>query len=245
MNTMRFLPLIMMALLPCLVAGQAEKPGKGPLKVAMFSGSAEYKSNQTLAEFKAYLERHHAAQCTLNIVAKDTDLPGIEQLETCDVAVIYVKRLKLPPEQLAKVKKYCESGRPIVGIRTASHAIQTWLEFDQLVLGGSYNGHFGDRLAKVAIEDAATGHPVLAGVRPFSTGGKLYKNPKLADDVTLLLTATTDQASEPVAWARQHKGGRMFYTSLGVPEDFKNEDFRRMLSNAVFWAAERDPIAPD
>jgi type 1 glutamine amidotransferase len=33
------------------------------------------------------------------------------------------------------------------------------------------------------------------------------------------------------------KGGRTFYTSLGVPEDFKNEHFKRMLVNAIFWTA--------
>jgi type 1 glutamine amidotransferase len=36
------------------------------------------------------------------------------------------------------------------------------------------------------------------------------------------------------------KGGRTFYTSLGVPEDFKNEHFKRMLVNAIFWTAKRD-----
>jgi len=39
--------------------------------------------------------------------------------------------------------------------------------------------------------------------------------------------------SEPVAWVRQHNGGRMFYTSLGVQEDFACESFRRLLMNAI------------
>lgn len=40
---------------------------------------------------------------------------------------------------------------------------------------------------------------------------------------------------------REHNGGRIFYTSLGVPEDFANENFRRMLTNAIFWTMHRDP----
>ena len=32
----------------------------------------------------------------------------------------------------------------------------------------------------------------------------------------------------------------MFYTSLGVPDDFQNESFQRMIVNAIFWTTERD-----
>lgn len=46
------------------------------------------------------------------------------------------------------------------------------------------------------------------------------------------------QPQEPVAWTNVSPGGgRVFYTSLGHPEEFKNPDFQRMLFNAVFWAA--------
>jgi type 1 glutamine amidotransferase len=38
-----------------------------------------------------------------------------------------------------------------------------------------------------------------------------------------------------------HNGGRIVYTSLGVPEDFKANNFRRMLNNAIFWTTHRDP----
>jgi hypothetical protein len=38
-----------------------------------------------------------------------------------------------------------------------------------------------------------------------------------------------------------HNGGRIVYTSLGVPEDFKDDNFRRLLMNALFWTTHRDP----
>jgi type 1 glutamine amidotransferase len=46
------------------------------------------------------------------------------------------------------------------------------------------------------------------------------------------------QPAEPVAWTRLFGGkkARIFYTSLGAPEDFTSADFRRFLSNAVTWA---------
>ena len=48
--------------------------------------------------------------------------------------------------------------------------------------------------------------------------------------------------TDPPTWPRLYKGGRIFYTSLGHPQDFANEHFRRMLVNAVFWTTKRDPV---
>lgn len=220
--------------------------GKAPaLRVVMWSGSAEYKSNETLPALKAHLEKQLGAACTIHEVPKSNDaLPGIDDLEACDVAVIFVKRVKLPPEQLAKVKRYVDAGRPVVGLRTASHAFQTWLAFDPVVLGGDYKGHEKKDLPAAVAPAAggnAAGHPVLAGVPAFATPGKLYRNPKLAADATVLLTADNGITKQPVAWAREHNGGRVFYTSLGVPDDFKDPAFVRLLTNAVQWAAKREP----
>jgi type 1 glutamine amidotransferase len=237
-------PLAFFALLflcPMFMLG-ADAP---PLRVVMFSGSSEYNSNDSLAGFKKLLEEKYHCQCTLNVVEeKGTKLPGIEGLETADVAIFFTRRVSLSDDQLAKIKAFLKAGKGVVGVRTASHGFQTWLEFDPQVLGGSYNNHYGkDATAVISIDDKAKDHPILAGVKPFSTTGKLYKNPKLAEDATLLLRAKTESYSEPVAWSREAKAGergRVFYTSLGTPEDFKNEQFLQMLANAVMWAAGRE-----
>ena len=213
-----------------------------PLKVSMFSGAAEYKSDQTLADLKKYLERNYSVQCTLNIATNGRDLPGVDQLDTCDVVVVFTRRLNAPPDQLARIKKYMDSGKGVIGIRTASHAFQTWLEFDHEVLGGDYKGHANDKQAHVSINPAAKDHPVLSGVEPFTTDGKLYTNAHPASDITVLLTAKSADNSQPVAWVRtrpEHHDQRVFYTSLGVPEDFQNENFRRLVANAILWTGHR------
>jgi type 1 glutamine amidotransferase len=211
------------------------------LKVAMFSGSSEYTSDESLGAFKKLLEEKHGCRCTLNVVPEKGDaLPGIEGLETADVAIFFTRRVKLNDEQVAKVKRYVASGKGVVGVRTASHGFQTWLEFDPQVLGGSYGNHYSkDETAEVTPNAKAKDHPILKGVTAFATDGKLYKNPKLADDVTLLLSAKSPTAAEPVAWCREPKAGergRVFYTSLGVPKDFENPQFQQLLVNAVLWA---------
>lgn len=223
-------------------AANAATPASKPLRICLVSGSEEYKSNESLAEFQGYLEEKKLARCSRAFWTSKTNLPGLEALDTCDLMILFTKRLELPADQLDRVKKYCLSGRPIVGLRTASHAFQSWLDLDREVLGGSYGGHYGSGIVtKVTIEEEATKHPVLKGVQPFESTSKLYKNPSLADDTTLLLRGSIPDHTEPVAWTREYRGGRVFYTSLGGPEDFQNAVFRRMLVSALFWAVRREP----
>ena len=47
--------------------------------------------------------------------------------------------------------------------------------------------------------------------------------------------------TEPIAWTRNYKGGRIFYTSLGNVETFEQPDFRRMIANALYWTANQKP----
>jgi hypothetical protein len=45
--------------------------------------------------------------------------------------------------------------------------------------------------------------------------------------------------SEPVAWVNTDQDRRVFYTSLGSPDDFTQPFLRRLLVNAVFWSLGR------
>ena len=213
---------------------------EGPLKVCMLSGSKEYKSNESLAAYQAILEKSYPIKCSRAFWTSEDNLPGLEALDTCDVMLLFTKRLTIDGEQLDRVKKYCLAGRPIVGVRTASHAFQNWLELDRLVFGGDYGGHYGSgKITEVKLAEHAAKHPVMEGIKPFESPTKLYKNRDIAKDTNLLLTGTIPERTEPVAWTRTFRDARIFYTSLGGPEDFDNEIFRRLLTNALFWTAQR------
>jgi type 1 glutamine amidotransferase len=220
-----------------------EAPSAPSLHVCLASASGEYKSDDSLKEFQKMLEVDLGMKCS-RAFGKDggKGLPGLDALDTADVLILFTRRVTLSDEELKQVKAFCAAGKGVIGIRTASHGIQNWKELDAEVFGGNYKGHYGNAPAQITVDDKGKNHPVLAGVNPFSTTGKLYKNPSLGPDVTLLLTAATEKNKEPVAWVRERNpGGRAFYTSLGVPEDFKDENFRRLLVNAIHWTARREP----
>ena len=215
------------------------------LKVCLLSGCDTYSSEESLPPFQEYLEKNYPVDCVRIVKKGKDDLPGLEQLETCDVAFVFIKRMQLKDAQLAQFKKYMTSGRPIVAVRTASHAVQTWLEFDKEVLGGNYHGHHAvGPVTKIEVVAEAKKHPILAGVELATVNDSLYKNEGHASDINVLLKGSIPgQPTEALAWTRDYKGGRVFYTSLGAQDTFQQPAFRRMLANALFWSADRKVAA--
>ncbi len=218
-----------------------------PLKVHIISGSAEYRSEASLKEFAAYLQQL-GVECSASWGSdKGKTLPNLAALPSADLMIVFARRLALPASEMKLVRAHWEAGKPVLGLRTASHA---WGEkdnednatFDRNVLGNHYTGHYGDEPVEVTNAPAQNAHPVLKGVRAFSTR-KLYKNGELAPTATALQFGANDKGREVVTLVNEYKGGRMFYTSLGVPEDFKDENFRRMLVNAIYWTTRREPPA--
>lgn len=219
---------------------------KAKLRVVLVSGSFEYKSDESLTAFAKHLEATYPVQCvTVKAKAeKDATLPGLEALAKADVAVFFTRRLQIKGADLERVQQYVADGKPIVGVRTASHGFQNWLLMDGDVFGGDYKGHFGAGVvADVTPVKAARNHPILKGVAAFKSNGSLYKNPAVAEDVTVLLRGAIPKQDEPVAWLRERGNQRVFYTSLGHPDDFRDPNFVRLLVNALGWTT-RTELTP-
>ncbi len=215
----------------------ADQP-KRPSRVVLISGEYEYASSNSLPAFKQLLETNYHLQCVYLQRTTGDDIPGLEALENADLAIVFIRRMTLAEEQLERVKKFVNSGKPLIGLRTASHAFENWKEWDHELLGGNYHMHHGNALTATAHVNATNAsHPILKGVaREFETAGSLYKTSPLATNTTLLMLGTVEgQPPEPMAWTHDYHGSRVFYTSLGHPKDFENPSFRNLLVNAVFW----------
>jgi type 1 glutamine amidotransferase len=218
-----------------------------PLKIHVISGSAEYRSEASLQEFSAYLQQLGFVCSASWGQDKGKSLPNLEALPSADLMIVFARRLTLPADQMKIVRAHWEAGKPVIGLRTASHA---WGEkdnpdnavFDRQVLGNNYGGHYGDEPVAVTNAPDQAAHPVLRGVQPFRSS-KLYKTGPLAPTATALQFGTNDKGKQVVTLINEYKGGRMFYTSLGIPEDFRDENFRRLLINAIHWTTRRDPPA--
>lgn len=214
----------------------------------------EYQTKTTLNKFaRQHLQKDYRLSFVYENPKDRDDVPGLEVLADADLVIVSVRRRALPTKQLEHVRKYVETGKPIIGIRTASHAFSlrkaepkagqaVWPEFDQQVWGGNYHNHHGNKkVAKVWTEKSQLEHPILAGIgaKSWNSGGSLYMTVPLAKGTTTLISGSVEgvEGQEPVAWTHQHIGkGRAFYTSLGHVKDFENPDFQQLFRNAIDWA---------
>jgi putative heme-binding domain-containing protein len=241
--------LILLSL--CLAANLclAAQPAKVP-HVVFLIAEPEYDTKVTVPEFAKTELEPRGLRCTfIHENPKDTnDFPGLEILKEADLLFLSVRRHAPSKAQLALIRGYLAAGKPLVGIRTASHAFgakpkddqhEGWETFDAEILGGSYQGHYGAVQAAVKVLPQAAGHPILAnlGTNQFFCTS-LYKNLTLAGTATPLLTGQVPGQPEiqNVAWVNTNQNRRVFYTSLGAPKDFTNPVFRRLLLNGVFWS---------
>jgi type 1 glutamine amidotransferase/nicotinamidase-related amidase len=233
----------------------AFKPDFRPRAVFLI-GDDEYNTEKTLPAFANAELEPLGVRCTLVIADPKAphDFKGIEALEDADLMVVSVRRRAPTTDQMRIIRDYVRSGKPVVGLRTASHAFDTrgkapqghveWPAFDRDVLGGLYTGHHAnDVRPTIAAANDASSHPILAGVAtPLAGKGSLYKtSPLAATAQALLIGEIPGHPAEPVAWVNLAGSSRVFYTSLGHPGDFEGAAFRRLLKNAIFWAMNREP----
>ncbi len=233
--------------------------------VVILSAEDEYQTEMTLPDFAA---RHLGQDFKTSFVFESPtgeknkhDMPGIDVVNEADVLLISVRRRILPTAELEFVRKYIAAGKPVVGIRTANHAFSLrnesapegradWPTIDHDVIGGNYKGHTGNQTKGLIHSLPGVTHPMLTGIptNEFLSGGTLYLTTPLDPRATELLRGRVEgnNQSEPVAWTfPRQDGGRTFYTSLGHPDDFQMPVFKRLLLNALYWAAGRDVPAAD
>jgi uncharacterized protein len=246
-------------------AGQAEAQSRAP-HVMFVTGDDEYRSEITMPMIAAILETRHGMRTS---IAKAVPRPqtkdnieGLEVLETADLMVMYTRFRALPDDQLRRILAFTGSGKPLVGFRTTTHAFlypegsphrELNDGFGRDVFGQKWITHHGHRsTTRVSVHEPQRDHAVLRGVTPFHARSWLYHvAPLHGDDNTVLLQGTSEGSdkvgreaefppTQPVAWTRTYKGARVFFTTLGHPDDFAHESMRRLTVNAVLWALGRD-----
>ncbi|MBX3422864.1 MAG: isochorismatase family protein [Pirellulaceae bacterium] len=225
-------------------------------QLTMLIADDEYQTERTLPEFAA---RHLSGSFRVTIAygseTKRHSIVSLDDVRTADVLLISARRRLLPEADLQLIKQFVRSGRPMIGIRTASHAfslrrgtpesgLADWPELDTQVWGGNYTNHYGNDLqAELSLAQSAAAHPIvraLGGALTMRPGGSLYKTAPLAPGTMLLMTGQVpNEPPQPVAWTFvRADGGRSFYTSLGHPADFDQVQFQTLLSAGIHWACD-------
>ncbi|OAV45788.1 ThuA domain-containing protein [Lewinella sp. 4G2] len=123
-----------------------------------------------------------------------------------------------------------------------------------------HHGHFDDGhdpLTSVSLVENPQNAEILNGVEPFDAyswlyhvnGGEWMINPKTKWLLTGKSLRSKQEAAgkleeypleNPVAWTNDYNGARVFFTTLGHPYDWKNDNMRRLALNGMAWAMERE-----
>ncbi|MBI2950216.1 MAG: ThuA domain-containing protein [Verrucomicrobia bacterium] len=231
-------------------------------RVVFVVGENEYQTWETLPVFAEKELAWRGINCEFVNAppAGGNEFTNWQAIAKADLLFVSIRRRTPPTRMIDAIRAHLNTGKALVGIRTASHSFgakppddqhSAWDTFDRDVLGGHYQNHYGNNLApKVRVAAGAASHPVLTGVDVdnFRTRYSLYRGRDLAATTATLLTGTIavdgKDVTEPIAWVNTGANRRVFYTSLGGPDDFKAPAFRRLLLNGVLWALNR-PIPPD
>ena len=169
----------------------SDGPGKGK-HVVLVSGDEEYRSEEALPQLGKILATHHGFKCTVLFpIGEDgaidpnrSNIPGLEALQTADLMIIATRFRDLPDEQMKWIAEYVDSGRPVIGMRTATHAFnikggKTYARysfnskewpggFGKQVLGETWvnhHGRHGKESTRGIIAPGAESHPILRGIK--------------------------------------------------------------------------------
>jgi type 1 glutamine amidotransferase len=212
-----------------------------------------YKAHETIPKFATLLEKEYGYETTVLLGSGshgDYQYPDVDALSDADLLVVFARRIALPHKQMKAIKNHVGQGKPVVGIRTAHHAFavldekikeghEDWRAFTADVLGCENKG-YGPHEAgyNVSVMPAAVNHPILKGihVNKWHSKGGIYHVSLLDKNADVLLQGELNGKTEPVAWTRTTGKNKVFYTSLGYPDDFDTPQFRTLLINGMRWA---------
>lgn len=251
-----------------LVFEGKDGPGNGK-KVVLISGDEEYRSEEALPMLAKILSQRHGFTCTVLFSIdpekgyidpnNQKNLPGLEALTDADLMIVATRFRTPSEEQMKSFDAYLAAGKPVIGLRTATHGFQgKWGFFGRQILGEQWVAHHGGHKSqgcRGVIEEANANHPVLNSVKDVFAPSDVYtvKNLDETQSTVLLrgaVTATLDPASKAIdgpknnpmqslAWLREYTSpsgakGQAFCTTMGASVDLVSHDARRLIVNAAY-----------
>jgi type 1 glutamine amidotransferase len=202
-------------------------PGKGK-HIVLLAGDEEYRSEEGLPMLAKVLSQRHGFKCTVLFSCNpqtgeidptnSTNVPGMLTLASADLVVCQFRFRELPDADMKHFVDYLQAGKPIIAIRTATHAFQylhnktspyvqwDWRSlawpggFGQQVLGDTWVNHHGDHgkeSARGVLDGTHAKHPVLRGVKDLWGPTDVYGIIHLKPTDTVLVHGLTLRGMKP------------------------------------------------
>jgi len=206
-----------------LVYEGKDGPGKGK-HIVFLAGDEEYRSEEVMPMLARILAVRHGFKCTVLFTINPADgtidacnlsnMPGLEALDNADMMVLFL-RFRDFGDNMKHIVDFVNSGKPIFGIRTATHSFQIknpkspyakydWRSkdwpggFGQQVLGETWVNHHGNhgkesQRGVMALKD----HPILRGVEDIWGPTDVYTVTHLPPDAKVLVQGQVLEGMKP------------------------------------------------
>ncbi|WP_237607193.1 ThuA domain-containing protein [Roseimaritima sediminicola] len=222
--------LLTLAMLPSLAAAEAAdslvlKPadGQGEAKsVVLIAGDEEYRSEESLPMLAKLLSQKHGFHCTVLFSFgpggadyidpnNQQGLRGLEALDDADLMIIATRFRRPSAEQAKHVTQYLNAGKPVIGLRTATHAFTgggtfgesiPYGQFGRKVLGEQWVSHHGAHKregTRSVVQDEHRDHPILNGVDEIFAPTDVYGVVHLTDEDQVLLRGAVTESLDPAS----------------------------------------------
>lgn len=182
----------------------AEGPGQGKT-IVIVTGDDEYRSEEGMPQLGKILSQHHGFDVIVLFAIdpetgeikpdQQNNIPGLELLEYADLMVLFTRFRQLPDEDTAHIAEYLASGRPIMALRTSTHAFnypedsdseyahwgwrsKDWTGgFGRQVLGETWINHYGVHNVESTrglVAEGKEDHPIVRGVEDIWGPSDVY-----------------------------------------------------------------------
>lgn len=163
--------------------------------IVFVTGEEYYRSEEGMSMFAKIMARHHGFRCTVLFAIdpasghinpnRNNNIPGLAALDTADLMVIFARFRELNDADMKHIVDYVNAGKPVLGIRNATHAFRyspqstslykswDWQSkewaggFGQQILGDTWIAHYGQfqkEATRAHVNMTQRNHPVLRGV---------------------------------------------------------------------------------
>ncbi|MEO2015559.1 MAG: hypothetical protein ABGZ53_14440, partial [Fuerstiella sp.] len=189
--------------------------------IVLIAGDEEYRTEESMPMLGKILSQKHGFKCTVLFpfgpdgadyidANNQAGLRGLDALDSADLMLIGT-RFRTPDEAGAKhITNFLNAGKPVIGIRTATHAFRGngkfgsigYGEFGRKVLGEQWVSHHGGHKrqgCRGVIEEANARHVVLNGVKDVFAPSDVYGVTHLTDADTILMRGAVTETLDPAS----------------------------------------------
>lgn len=221
---MNSMPVLIAALASAAFVAHAEpwvvyepKPGTSNGKhVVLLSGDEEYRSEEGLPQMGKILSQRHGFRCTVLFTQdadgtinpnNQTNIPGMHLLGSADLVVNQFRFRELPDADMKHFVDYLGTGKPMIVVRTATHAFNyernkqsPYAKYSWTAKGGGFggmtvgetwtyhHGNHGGEATRGVIDGRNRAHPILRSVNDVFGPTDVYGvNADFPLDATVLM----------------------------------------------------------